>query len=207
MIKIVGRVRSGRGTASAQFAGLMNELERITHEAMRPGTLNIILERPMRLNEAEASFFDRNSRMVWPAQLNDMNVWVYRWKHSALHVVEVLSPLNLRDRLGLKDGDRVTLTMLPEHIGRIGTVPAIAWAIVWFGRRDLCYTKDRYYFAVHKFCRALGATQRGLAGSLKECMPAVPAALRLDPGQPLADGETPKIPNTFAAKPTDLKLS
>ena len=207
MIKMAGRVRSGRGTASASFADLIIEIERITREAIRPGTLNIILDRPTRLNEAEASFFDRNSRMVWPARLNDVNVWVYRWKHSALHVVEVLSSVNLRDRLGLKDDDRVTLTMQAEHIDRIGAVAAIIWVIVWFGRRDWCYTNDRYYFAFHKFCRALGATQQSLAGSLKEHMSVVPVALRIDPEQPLANGDTAKAPNACAAKPTDLKLS
>ncbi|MGH6683333.1 MAG: hypothetical protein ACRECA_05320 [Pseudolabrys sp.] len=207
MIKITGRVRSGRGMASAQLAGFMTELEKVTHEAIRPGTLNIILDRPMRLNEAEAFFFDRNSRMVWPARLNDMNVWVYRWKHSALHVVEVLSSVNLRSCFDLKDGDRLTLTMLPGHIDRIGAVAAIVWAIVWFGRQDLCYTNDRYYFAFHKFCQTLGATQQSFARSLKEHMPAIPAALRIDPDHPPADGGTAKAPNAFTAKPTDLKLS
>lgn len=207
MIKIAGRVRSGRGLASAQFAGLMVELETITHEAMYPGTLNIVLARPMRLNEAEAGFFDRNARMIWPARLNDMNVWVYRWKHSALHVVEVLSSVNLRGHFGFRTGDRVTLTMQPGHIDRIGAVAAIVWAIVWFGRRDWCYTNDRYYFAFHKFCAALGATQQSLARSLNERMPAVSAALLIDREQPLADGDTAKAPNAFAPKPTDLKLS
>lgn len=207
MIKIAGRVRSGRGTASAQFAGLMIKLERITHEAICPGTLNIILDRPMRLNEAEASFFDRNLRMVWPARLNDMNVWVYRWRHSALHVVEVLASVNLRDRFGLKDGDRVTLTMLPGNIGRVGAVAAIVWAAVWLGRRDLCYTNDRYYFALHRFCQALGATQQNLAKNLEERMPIVPRALRIDSEQLITDGDVAKTPNAFAAKPADLKLS
>ena len=207
MIKIAGRVRSGRRMASAQFAGLMIELETITHETLCPGTLNVILDRPVRLNEAAARFFDRSARMVWPARLNDMNVWVYRWKHSALHVVEVISSVNLRDRLGLKDGDRVTLTMHPGHIDRIGAVAAIVWGIVWFGRRDWCYTNNRYYFALHKFCQAFGATQQDLAGSLKERMPAVPTALLIDPEPPLADGDPAKTPSAFAAKPTDLKLS
>ena len=167
MTKIAGRVRSGRGTASARMAEVQTELERITKEAIIPGTLNIILDRPLRLNEAEARFVGQNLRMLWPATLNGIDVWVNRWKDTALHVVEVLSSVHLRDRFGLKDGDRVTLTMHTDHIDQIGAIGRTAWAVVWAGRRDWCYTSDRYYFRLRKYCMALGATQQSPTGALK----------------------------------------
>ena len=167
MTKIAGRVRSGRGTASARMAEVQTELERITKEAIIPGTLNIILDRPLRLNEAEARFVGQNLRMLWPATLNGIDVWVNRWKDTALHVVEVLSSVHLRDRFGLKDGDRVTLTMRPDYIDRIGAMGRTVWAIVWVGRKDWCYTNDRYYLGLLKYCKALGATQQSPTARLK----------------------------------------
>jgi hypothetical protein len=168
VIEINGRVGSGRGLASPYIATIQAELASITDEEIFPGTLNIILDRPWRLNETEALFFDQSWRMLWPATLNGIDVWIYRWRHTALHVVEVLSSVHLRNRLGLKDGDRVTLTMHPDHIDRIGAIGWTAWTIVWAGRRDWCYTNDRYYFALFKYCKALGATQQPKpAGGLK----------------------------------------
>ena len=168
MIKIAGIVRSGRGAAAAQIAEIQSELEGIVNAAIIPGTLNIILDQPLRLNEAEARFFDQNLRMLWPATLNGIDVWVYRWKHTALHVVEVLSSVHLRDRFGLKDGDRVTLTMRSDHIDRISRMGRTVWAIVWVGRRDWCYTNDGYYVGLRKYCMALGATQQSPTGALKK---------------------------------------
>jgi hypothetical protein len=165
--KIAGRVRSGRGAASARMAEVQTELEGITNEAIIPGTLNIILDRPLRLNEAEARFFGKNLRMLWPATLNGIDVWVIRWKDTALHVAEVLSSVHLRDQFGLKDGDRVTLTMHIDHIDRIGAIGRTVWAIVWVGRRDWCYTSDGYYFKLRKYCMALGATQQSPTGALR----------------------------------------
>ena len=168
MTKIAGRVRSGRGTASAHLAEVRTEVEGITKEAVIHGTLNMILDRPLRLNEAEARFVGQNLRMLWPATLNGIDVWVYRCKDTALHVVEVLSSVHLRDRFGLKDGDRVILTMHTDHIDQIGAIGRTAWAVVWAGRRDWCYTSDRYYFRLRKYCMALGATQQSPTRSIEE---------------------------------------
>lgn len=170
MIEINGRVRSGRGVAAPYIAKIQSELERVTNEAIVPGTLNIILDRPLRLNEAGARLFDQNLRMLWPATLNGTDVWVHRWKHTALHVVEVLSCVHLRNRFDLKDGDRVTLTMRPDDIDRVGAMGRTAWAIVWIGRRDWCYTNDRYYFGLRRYCKALGATQQSPRGRLKNVL-------------------------------------
>lgn len=219
MINIAGRVRSGRGRASAQVAAVKVEVEAITNQVLAPGTLNIILDRPLRLNKAEALFFDQNARMLWPATLNDLDVWVYRWKHTALHVVEVLSSVHLRGRFGLKDGDRIILAMRPEHIDRIGAMERAAWALVWAGRRDLCYTNDRYYFAVYRFCEALGATQQRPARKLInipwgwvrlaiERTPVVgTTSLEATEQQQPCEDDLAKIPNAFGTKPTDLKTS
>jgi hypothetical protein len=149
------------------MAEVQTELEGITNEAIIPGTLNIILDRPLRLNEAEARFFGQNLRMLWPATLNGIDVWVNRWKDTALHVVEVLSSVHLRDRFGLKDGDRVTLTMHTDHIDRIGAMGRSVWAIVWVGRRDWYYTNDKYYDGLRKYCEALGAAQQSPTGAVE----------------------------------------
>jgi hypothetical protein len=158
-VEISGRVRSGRGKASAELAIHREEIEEITGQSIFPGSLNVILDRPIRFKQCEAVLFDNGFRMLWPAEINGVAVWIYRWRHTALHVMEVLSSDRLRDILFICNSDKVTISIDKYLIDEIDWVQGLVWSIIWAGRRDWCYTNDRYYFETLRFCRAMGATQ------------------------------------------------
>ncbi|MDN5926844.1 MAG: hypothetical protein L0I29_07205 [Hyphomicrobiales bacterium] len=158
-IQISGHVRSGRGRAAAELAVHMEEIEEITGQNIVPGSLNVILDRPVRFKESEAAVFDNGFRMLWPAEMGGVAVWIYRWRHTALHVAEVISSQRLRDILHICNNSEVIINIDECHIDQIDWMQSLAWAIVWAGRRDWCYTNDRYYFETLGFCRAMEATQ------------------------------------------------
>jgi hypothetical protein len=158
-VAISGYVRGGRGKAAAELAAHREEIETITGETLFPGSLNVILDRPVRFKQSEAAFFDSGFRMLWPAEMNGVAVWMYRWRHTALHVVEILSSSKLRDVL-CNDSNMTVVINIDEHcIDKVYWKQSLAWHMIWAGRRDWCYTSDRYYFETLGFCRAMGATQ------------------------------------------------
>ena len=57
----------------------------------------------------------------------------------------VLSLVNMRENLTLKDGDDVILRVSYEQIGAINPVGRFAWAALWAGRRRWFYSSDTYY--------------------------------------------------------------
>ena len=154
-----GRILPGRGKASGQLAAMSAEMDRITGETLFPGSLNVILEWPLMLDEKAAGVFDEGRRMMWRATLNDAPVWIYRWRHAPLHAAEILSTFRLRDHLGLRDGDRVTLTLPRQSVGTVKPLGFLAWAACGLGRRPWCYTHDAYYRRTASRCRKWGATQ------------------------------------------------
>jgi hypothetical protein len=156
-VAISGYVRGGRGKASAELAAHRQEIETITGEKLFPGSLNVILDRPVRFKQSEAALFDSGFRMLWPAEMNGVAVWVYRWRHTALHVAEILCSRKLRDVL--HNDNKVIVNIDECHIDDIYWTQGLAWHMIWAGRRHWCYTSDRYYFETLGFCRAMGATQ------------------------------------------------
>ena len=155
-----GHVISGRGAAAPELLGLSEELHAIVRETIYPGSLNIVLNRPLRLRDTAAFAFDRERRMLWPAaSLNGVDVWIYRWPACPLHIIEVLSSIHLRERLKLKDGDHVILRLSDEQIGTINPLGRLAWAALWVGRRHWFYS-DPYYDKTLSLCTKLGAAQQ-----------------------------------------------
>jgi hypothetical protein len=71
-----------------------------------------------------------------------LEVWLYRWRTCPLHVVEVFSPICLRDRLSLKDGHDVHLHVGDEHSAAIDMVGNLAWAALWMGRRRSFFLRE-----------------------------------------------------------------
>lgn len=159
-IELGGQVISGRGRAAPELFGLSEELHAIVKEPLYPGSLNIVLNRPLRLLNTAAFTFDGESRMLWPASLNGVDVWIYRWRESPLHIVEVLSSIHLRERLKLKDGDDVILRLRDKQIGAINPIGRLTWAVLWIGRRQWVYSNYAYYSRTMGLCTKLGATQQ-----------------------------------------------
>jgi len=158
-VDLKGQVVSGRGLAAAELLSLKDQVQTIVQEPLCPGSLNIILNHPVRLLDAAGIEFDFDYRTLWRASLGGINVWVYRWRESPLHIVEILSPVHLRERLNLKNGDTVTLRMSKRQIGKIHFLERFIWAALWAGRRHWFYSHKSYSNRTVRFGKELGATQ------------------------------------------------
>jgi hypothetical protein len=154
-----GQVVSGRGQATPVLLSFREQVQTITKEPLYPGSLNIILKRPVRLLDAAGFAFDLDYRILWRASLGGMNVWVYRWRESPLHVVEILSSFSLRERLNLKNGDKVTLRISRGQIDKIHFLEQFIWAALWTGRRHWFYSYNFYANHTMRIGKELGATQ------------------------------------------------
>jgi len=162
-----------------------------------PGSLNVALKRPLRMNEVVARRFKGRHGLIWPASLNGMPVWVYRWQYAPLHVLEVLSTAHLRDSLSLADGDPVTIRINREQVDTVGWLGAWTWLLVWFGRPGWYYAHDRYASRTGPWCLHLGATQAPRVGGLtmiRRLLGKVPYASRVK--RALFDGGSPS-PHVF----------
>jgi hypothetical protein len=158
-VALEGQVVCGRGLAAPELVTLSEQVQAIVTEPLCPGSLNIVLNRPMRLLDTAGFAFDRGYRTLWPASLGGMNVWVYRWRESPLHVVEILSSVYLRGRLNLKNGDAVTLRMSRAQIGELHSFERFIWALLWTGRRRWFYSYKLYSSRTVRLGKELGATQ------------------------------------------------
>lgn len=156
---LYGRVVSGRGNATGDLGDCANDLEQITGTRLHPGSLNLVLSRPVRLDFNAAEAFADGFRFIWPARIGEHAVWIYRWLGAPLHALEVLSPQCLRRAFGVSDGDTVAVKLDPALIETLCVREQVAWAAAWAGRRAWCYTNDRYYMRTAGWCSRHGVTQ------------------------------------------------
>ena len=157
--EFTGHVVSGRGLAAKHLSILADDIARIVGGPPCPGSLNVILDRPLRLEASEARAVEGGARLFWPATLNGLPVWLYRWKHAPLHVVEIVSPQYIRGTLGLSDNDRVAIVIGREQVAKIKPFSGAVWAFVWLGRRDWAYKNNQYVHRTTGWCLRWGATQ------------------------------------------------
>jgi riboflavin kinase, archaea type len=158
-VALEGQVVSGRGLAARELLTLREQVQTIVNEPLCPGSLNIVLNHPVRLADAAGYAFDLDYRTLWRASLGGIDVWVYRWRESPLHIVEILSSVYLRDRLNLKNGDTVTLRIRSGQIEKIHFLERFIWAALWTGRRHWFYSYKFYSNHTVRFGTELGATQ------------------------------------------------
>jgi Methyltransferase domain len=158
-VALEGQVVGGRGLAGPELATLREQVQAIVKEPLCPGSLNIVLNRPVRLLDTAGFAFDRDYRHLWRASLGGINVWVYRWRESPLHILEILSSVYLRERLNLENGDAVTLRMSKAQIGKIHFQERFIWAALWTGRRRWFYSYKLYSNHTVRLGKELGATQ------------------------------------------------
>lgn len=139
-----GTVLPGRNLTSATIERTSNELLGVTGESIVPGSLNIVLDTPLRLSRETKRTFNGGQGFLWPARFNGARVWIYRWPATPLQVVEILSLVHLRTQFGLSDGTRVTIEIERVNIASVGALGFLGWMIVWLGRSDLFYRSNRY---------------------------------------------------------------
>jgi hypothetical protein len=158
-IALEGQVVGGRGLAAPELVALREQVQAIVKEPLCPGSLNLVLNRPVRLLDTAGFAFDLDYRTLWRASLSGIDVWIYRWRESPLHIVEILSSVYLRERLNLKNGDTVTLRLGRAQIGKLRYLERLIWALLWTGRRRWFYLYKFYSNRTVRFGKDLGATQ------------------------------------------------
>lgn len=118
----------------------MQDLVASTGVALFPGSLNVVLDRGLNLDTRHAMTFDDGKRYLWPASVNGRRVWLYRWRGTPFHVVEILSENKLRDSLGLGDGDRIVINVREGYIDSMSVKCSLVSFLLWgLGRRGLYY--------------------------------------------------------------------
>lgn len=156
---VTGAVLSGRGKAAAHIKEDFEEFCTATGQEFLPGSLNIALDQPLFLNAETAISVSEGDRLLWQATLFDQPVWIYRFPHAPLHVVEVLSTEHLRSRFDLEDGQSVPLSIAATDVIDTTLRQRVAWALLWKGRETWSYRRDGYYMRTRRLSIELGATQ------------------------------------------------
>lgn len=178
-MNVVGTVAPGRGVATRRVTEFAGELCEIVGRELYPGSLNVVLNAPLRLDEAAGSRFDGGRRLLWPAMLDGVEVWLYRYRRAPLHVFEVVSTVRLRDALSLVDGQTVTIKIRDEGIGEISFFDKLVWSAFWLGRRKWYYSHDGYGLMTERWCIRLGAAQGqrpGYRTNVRDVLRKVPVA-------------------------------
>lgn len=136
-----GVVVNGRGVASDHLSRSSQELTGITGERLHQGSLNVVLDKPLNLDSRHAARFDHGTRYLWQARIGKRRVWLYRWKGTPYHVVEILADCRLRDALGLVNGSRVDIVIDDAMIVRLALHDRLTCFLFWgLGRRHLFYS-------------------------------------------------------------------
>jgi hypothetical protein len=158
-----GCVVSGRGIAAHHIGEAAEELKRLTGEHPYPGTLNVILDRPLYIDcRAAMPFGDR--RFLWPARLNGESVVLYRWQSCPLHMAEFVASHRLRDALCLEDGSRVRAELGSDIIK---PAPLLLWNLLWRWRERWAYAGKRYARFVSKVSGKTGLSVMPLSEILR----------------------------------------
>src|SRR5690554_6844017 len=140
MVKVEGRVCSGRALASDHLAQHRVQLSRLLGVDPQPGSLNIVLSQPLKLSAESGVWLGQDKhRMVWEAYLDEYRVLLYRWHGCPLSVIEVISDLHLRSELEFTDDASVTLTICRNYLEDIRVRALLGWILLWKWRAPLYY--------------------------------------------------------------------
>lgn len=141
---IEGCVCSGRGRASEHMKHADDVLAQVG-ENIVPGSLNLVLEHPIILNENDALKFDNGKRILLPVVFFDMKAWGYRWHGARPHVLEIASGCRLREQYHLSDGDTVNVYIKREFVQELGALGKLVHFAIWKWRGEWYYSKKWYH--------------------------------------------------------------
>ncbi|HJQ61532.1 MAG TPA: DUF120 domain-containing protein [Burkholderiales bacterium] len=158
---LAGVVAAGRGIAACHVKANKSELKTRIGCDVVDGTLNVVLQRPVKFERKSAITVTvgNETRYLWRGSLQGTPVWLYRWLRTPLHIVELLSPVHLRDAFGLQDGDDICIEICADDIAPLPLSARLAWAVVWAGRSTWFYKSEQYYVRTSRLCNAFGAAQ------------------------------------------------
>jgi hypothetical protein len=154
-----GKAVSGRGKAAKQISVLADEIANLTQCRVYPGTLNIVLEQPLLLDDAIALKWDNGGRLLWPAKLEGKPVWLYRWASGPLHIAEIVAEQRLRDHLDIKDAHVYTIEVDRSIVVPHSKKAALVWHLLWWRRGHWHYKYAGYALQAGDLGHVLGAAQ------------------------------------------------
>ena len=143
LLKIKGKIITGRGKATSDLIGL----DSILDIKLEKGSLNLVLSEPLLLNKDFIDiYFDNDKRFLWSITIDGSNIpiYLYRWDGTPLHIVELVSTVNIRNNFDLKDNNQLEILIKKRHIKRVGLLARLSWVILWWKREDWYYTKNTY---------------------------------------------------------------
>lgn len=107
----------------------------------QPGSLNILLDRPIELRPEHAKVRLEVYLDAWEAKVNGQACLVQRWRNCPLHVVEAISP----HRFDLEKGRSLLVEFPSESVLPLSPQKVIGWLGLWALRRPYVYSHDIYY--------------------------------------------------------------
>ena len=129
VVVLRGRVVSGIGDMSRWVRWNADVYARATGARLYPGSLNVLLDRPWRMNDPlvrlEPDDYDVGGvgMNIAPCELEGIPAFIFRTDANnseggthSLKVIEVAAEVRLRDALGVVDGDEVSL-VVARHVG------------------------------------------------------------------------------------------
>ena len=141
-VTLRGRVISGRGTAS-KIKGFGAGVIDFFGEPPVRGSLNLVLDKPVRFDPEQIEFAKRKRAFFWAGEINGMRCLITRLKGHPLHIIEIIAPCKLRDRFQLHDGDWLELKVSTDTIKNLSWGTKAIWNIFWRFRE--CWYVSKVY--------------------------------------------------------------
>lgn len=121
-----------------------------------PGSLNLILERPILLQAHHAFNYKVGLRgELCLTRISGCDCLGFRPRHAPGHVLEIWSPIHLRSELSLGTGDSVSVEFINVYTKKNDVLRKMVWYVLWWGRQDWYYTADTYVKRIAKLQRLL----------------------------------------------------
>lgn len=111
-------VTTGAGYASKVLPSSEAAIQELTGMRPHPGTLNLRTERDIALKNGLRfqGPDDGRVRMLYPALLGDVEVFINRWSGCPPNRIDVLADKHLRSELGLLDGSKIMVTIADQYV-------------------------------------------------------------------------------------------
>ncbi len=137
-VMIVGYPVAGRGYGADMVLSHQNKVEKQLGAMPYPGTLNVVLEKPLLLKNAVQ--LDAKGKLFGVrGYINEIPCLLYRFNFTPMHVLEVIAPVHLRNTLGLKDGQGIEILVSKENLCHPTLWRFRVWELFYKGRLDAYY--------------------------------------------------------------------
>jgi hypothetical protein len=139
-----GMVCKGRGGATQRTADFADFAHDYFGKPMVRGTFNVVLPAPVGLDPSSRLTFLEDGRSLWPVTVEGKPALAYRWPTCPLHVIEIISPMKLREDLGVGNGEFVSLGIDDGVLAPTKRRQLLSWQLLWRWRETRYYSNNIY---------------------------------------------------------------